>query len=47
MNLNKGNILGVLSANHEEFVITNDAKIPVMIMNPIEGITNLSVDFNG
>tara|TARA_R110002072_G_scaffold303134_1_gene495193 strand:- start:20658 stop:21479 length:822 start_codon:yes stop_codon:yes gene_type:complete len=47
MNLNKSNVLGVLSAKHEEYVITNDAKIPVMVMNPIEGITTLAVDFNG
>ena len=47
MNLNKSNMLGVLTAKHEEYIITNDAKIPVMIMNPIEGITTLAVDFNG
>ena len=46
MNLNKSNVFGVLTANHEEYIMTNDAKIPVMIMNPIEGITTLSVDFN-
>lgn len=47
MNLNRNSVLGVLSANHEEFIITNDAKIPVLIMNPIEGISSLAVDFNG
>jgi nucleotide-binding universal stress UspA family protein len=47
MNLNKNNVLGVLSANHEEYIITNDAKIPALIMNPIEGVTTLAVDFNG
>ncbi|MBL1278999.1 MAG: universal stress protein [Fluviicola sp.] len=47
MNLNKTSVLGVLTAKHEEYIITNDAKIPVMIMNPIEGITTLAVDFNG
>jgi nucleotide-binding universal stress UspA family protein len=47
MNLNKGNILGVLSANHEEYMITNDAKIPILIMNPIEGSISFAADFNG
>lgn len=47
MNLNKNNVLGVLTANHEEFIITNDAQIPTLIMNPIEGVNTLSVDFNG
>lgn len=47
MNLNKGNILGVLSANHEEYMITNDAKIPILIMNPIEGSMSFAADFNG
>jgi nucleotide-binding universal stress UspA family protein len=47
MNLNRNNLLGVLSATHEEYIITNDAQIPALIMNPIEGVTTLSVDFNG
>ncbi|HIP32799.1 MAG TPA: hypothetical protein EYG86_08565 [Crocinitomicaceae bacterium] len=47
MNLNKSNLLGVLTAKHEEFIMTNDAKIPVLVMNPIEGTTTLAVDFNG
>ena len=47
MNLNKNNVLGVLTANHEEFIITNEARIPALIMNPIEGVNTLSVDFNG
>ena len=47
MNLNKNNVLGVLTANHEEFIITNEAQIPALIMNPIEGVNTLSVDFNG
>ena len=33
--------------NHEEFIITNEAQIPALIMNPIEGVNTLSVDFNG
>ena len=48
MNLNKSRVLsGVLTSNHEEYIITNDARIPALIMNPIEGISSLSVDFNG
>lgn len=47
MNLNKNRMLGVLSATHEEYIITNDAQIPALIMNPIEGIHTLSVDYNG
>ena len=47
MNLNKNNVLGVLTASHEEYIITNDAKIPVLIVNPIEGLSTLAVDFNG
>lgn len=47
MNLNKNNVLGVLTASHEEYIITNDAKIPALIVNPIEGLSMLAVDFNG
>jgi nucleotide-binding universal stress UspA family protein len=46
MNLNKNSIFGVLTANHEEYIITNDAKIPALIMNPIEGLHALAADFN-
>lgn len=47
MNLNKNNMLGVLTASHEEYIITNEAQIPALIVNPIEGLNTLSVDFNG
>lgn len=47
MNLNKNNLFGVVSANHESYLINNDAQIPTLIMNPIEGISSLAVDFNG
>ncbi len=47
MNLNKTHVLGMLTSNHEKEILTNDARIPVMVMNPIEGITTLAVDFNG
>lgn len=46
MNLNKNSVLGVLSATHEEYIITNDALIPALIMNPIEGLHALAADFN-
>lgn len=47
MNLNKNSMFGgVLSSNHEEYIITNDAQIPVLIMNPIEGSFSFSADFN-
>jgi len=47
MNLNKNSLFGAMMANHEEFVITNDAQIPTLIMNPIEGSLSFSADFNG
>lgn len=46
MNLNKSSMFGVWNANHEEYIITNDAQIPALIMNPIEGLHQLAVDFN-
>jgi nucleotide-binding universal stress UspA family protein len=47
MNLNKNSMFGVLTSNHEEYIITNDAQIPTLIMNPIEGSFSFSADFNG
>lgn len=47
MNLNKGSLFGTLMASHEEYIITNDAQIPVLIMNPIEGSMSFAADFNG
>jgi nucleotide-binding universal stress UspA family protein len=35
MNLQKNQLLGVLGANHEQYMITNEAKIPVLMVNPI------------
>jgi len=46
MNLNKNSVLGVLASNHEEYIITNDAQIPTLIMNPIEGSFSFAADFN-
>ncbi|MBI3136624.1 MAG: universal stress protein [Bacteroidetes bacterium] len=35
MNTQKNQLLGSLGANHEQYIITNDAKIPALILNPI------------
>jgi nucleotide-binding universal stress UspA family protein len=35
MNLQKNSLLGVWGANHEQYMITNEAKIPVLMVNPI------------
>jgi len=37
MNLNRNNMLGVITANHEQYILTNDAQIPTLIVNPVEG----------
>lgn len=36
MNLNKNNIFGAVAASNEKFVITNDAQIPTLVVNPID-----------
>lgn len=36
MNLNRNNLFGVITANYEQYIITNDAQIPTLIVNPIE-----------
>jgi len=46
MNLNRNNMLGVITANHEQYILTNDAQIPTMIINPIEGKYGGSVLFS-
>lgn len=35
MNTQKNQILGAWGSNHEQYIITNDALIPVLILNPI------------
>lgn len=35
MNIQKNQLLGVFGASHEQFMITNEAKIPVLLVNPI------------
>lgn len=47
MNLSKDRGLGSLFSNNEEYVITNSAQIPTLIMNPIEGSFSFAADFNG
>jgi len=37
MNLNRNNMFGVITASYEQYIITNDAHIPTLIVNPIEG----------
>ena len=39
MNLAKGNIFGVLGVPYEQEIITNEAMIPVMLLNPRESST--------
>ena len=46
MNLSKDRSFGSLFSNNEEQVITNDAQIPTLIMNPIEGSFSFAADFN-
>ncbi len=46
MNSNKNSIFGTLASGNEEIVITNDAQIPTLIMNPIEGSFSFAADFN-
>lgn len=35
MNTQKNQLLGAWGSNHEQYIITNDAKIPTLILNPI------------
>ncbi|MFM2039814.1 MAG: hypothetical protein RLZZ493_403 [Bacteroidota bacterium] len=37
MNLNRNNMFGVITASYEQYIITNDAHTPTLIVNPIEG----------
>lgn len=36
MNLQKNQLLGLFGSNHEQYMITNEAGIPVLIVNPID-----------
>lgn len=46
MNLNRNNMLGVITANHEQYILTNDAQIPTLMINPVEGKYGGSVLFS-
>ena len=35
MNLQRNNLITALTSNHEQYIITNDALIPTLIVNPI------------
>lgn len=45
MNNQKNALFGVLGANYEQYMITNDALIPVMMVNPITTSNSRSVMF--
>ena len=45
MNNQKNALFGVLGANYEQYMITNDALIPVMMVNPITSSNSGSVLF--
>lgn len=45
MNQNKDKLLPAFSSNYEQYMITNDANIPVLVVNPIETPYGLSVLF--
>ena len=40
MNMHKNNLLGVATANSETYLLNNTANIPVLVVNPIEGLFN-------
>ncbi len=40
MNMNKNNLFGVATANSETYLLNNTANIPVLVVNPIEGLFN-------
>ncbi len=45
MNIQKNQILGVFGASHEQYMITNDAKIPVLVVNPINATNTYQAIF--
>ncbi|MBI1835900.1 MAG: universal stress protein [Flavobacteriia bacterium] len=46
MNLNKNNIFGAIVANYETYVITNDAQIPTLVVNPVDSPYGMGVMFS-
>lgn len=45
MNLNKNNLFGVITANYEQYIITNDAQIATLVVNPVDSPYGVSVLF--
>ncbi len=45
MNLQKNQLLSMLGSNQEQYMITNDAKIPVLMVNPINATNSYQVIF--
>jgi nucleotide-binding universal stress UspA family protein len=45
MNIQKNQILGVFGASHEQYMITNEAKIPVLVVNPINATNTYQAIF--
>lgn len=43
MNINKANIFSSLVSNPEEYLITNEANIPILILNPVQTISSFSL----
>lgn len=46
MNQNKSNYLGAFGSNYEQYMITNDAQIPTLVVNPIDTPYGSSVLFS-
>jgi nucleotide-binding universal stress UspA family protein len=47
MNLNRNNLLGAIGTNSEQYIISNEAQRPTLIMNPIDSTYGGSVMFGG
>lgn len=45
MNLNRSSFLNAITANYEQYIITNDALIPTLILNPIDSASSNSGSF--
>lgn len=45
MNIQKNQLLGVFGASHEQYMITNEAKVPVLVVNPINATNTYQAIF--
>ena len=45
MNLNRNNLLGAIGTNSEQYIISNEAQIPTLVINPIDSPYGASVMF--